>query len=137
MVVLGAVLKIGTGGSVLDNGSAGGIVATIDLDTGIVSRRATGLKGEKFEFHPDTNRRIVGVQIPAWQEVIELCKQIAMESDSSALIGWDVAVSKGNDTNNYVIQIVEGNENPGFELHQIPSGEGLAEKVREAGYRIK
>jgi len=129
--LVAATLKMGAGGNAVDNAGAGGLSAAINLDTGIVSHKAINYKGKRYEFHPDTNKAITGLAIPAWQMVVDMCKEAALVYKDAPFIGWDVAISYNNDTEEYIVQIIEGNENQAFPLIQMSSGEGLVKKINE------
>lgn len=127
VTLLPAALRLGLSGDVVVDAST--ISANVDLKSGVVTRVATNYKGETFENHPVTNKRIVGVKLPAWDEVVELCRSAAMSYKDAALIGWDVAISC-SENGEYVVQIIEGNENPCIRLIQIACGYGLAKEIK-------
>lgn len=143
VTILGADLRMGMSGNVLDNANRGGLFSAIDISVRnggrLTSKAMNYYNGEKYEFHPDTKVKIIGLQIPneVWRNVVVLCKQAAMDYKAASLIGWDVAVSFDESTQNYVIQLIEGNDNPDFPLHQMSTGKGLVGKIKEAGYSIK
>lgn len=70
-------LRIGRGHNVIDNASAGGVGAAIDLETGII-QSARDKSGHTFFIHPDTQKNIIGLKIPRWDELKEMVKNIAL-----------------------------------------------------------
>jgi hypothetical protein len=90
-----AVLRIGLGGAVVDNGSAGGLIAGIDLETGRVRPRARQVPkfgDEWHDRHPDTGVAFGEVTVPFWTDILRL---VGRASDALPLgsAGWDVAVT--------------------------------------------
>lgn len=91
-------LRIGVGGSVVDNTSAGGIGAVIDLETGrlgpAVLRGLAPEKGvllQEYPVHPTTGEAIEGVVLPMWDQVHELCRRTCALFPFFGLMGLDVA----------------------------------------------
>jgi hypothetical protein len=116
-----AVLRIGVGGAPVDNLSAGGIAAAIDVDAGVVSYAAVNLKGNRYEFHPDSGKKIVGLRIPAWQAVLDMCKEAALVYKDARFIGWDVAICFDEALQDYKVIIIEANDRQDFPLLQLSS----------------
>ena len=106
--ILNAVLKIGNGG-VTDNFSSGSmytfvkdgkvIVPAIDRDDNI------------FEIHPISNVKLVGINIPNFDKVIELVKKCSPIIEQVKYVGWDVAILDNE------VALIEGNCYPG--IYQI------------------
>ena len=107
--------RIGAG-KLVDNFSAGGIVADIDPKTGIVRTAAFNRIGEGFVQHPISGMDIKGFRIPLWDQVLEMTKTAAMRMAplGVCIVGWDVAVGEDK------VYLVEGNSRPGHELPQLP-----------------
>lgn len=102
VVVFHPWLRIGRGHNVIDNASAGGVGAAIDFETGII-QTARDKRGHTFDRHPDTDQTIIGVQIPQWNELKEMVREMALVNPQLHYVGWDVALS----TDGWVL--VEGN----------------------------
>lgn len=115
--IAAAVLRMGAGGSFIDNYSAGGVVAPVDVNSGVVTAAAEDIYGKRYIFHPDTNEQIVGLQIPNWDSVIATVKEAAKEAPIS-YVGWDVAV---RDTD---CVIIEANYRPMVNVVQTADGGG-------------
>jgi len=110
-------LRMGRGNSVVDNAGAGGIFATIDVATGIVITQGISENGEQYIIHPDTGMKIVGYQIPKWNELLELTQKLARIVPEQKYVGWDLALTKDG----WIV--VEGNAN-GQLVHQYADKSG-------------
>lgn len=91
--VLYPFLKVGKDNSFVDNGGAGGILALIDLGTGIVCNTPTDEEGNRYILHPDTGKQLVGFQIPRWNELLILAEKLASVMPSVRYVGWDLALT--------------------------------------------
>ncbi len=83
--------KFGRGGNCVDNGAGGGILASVDIETGVIKTAGKTESCEQYLFHPDTGRQIIGFQIPEWKELIDLVKTLALMLPEQFFIGWDMA----------------------------------------------
>lgn len=113
--IFAAALRIGNNGSFIDNFSAGGIGAPVDIETGLVTSSAQNAAGGRFAYHPCTGEQIVGIRIPNWEKALELVRKAAMEAPIS-YIGWDVAVRKND------CVIIEANYHPMIHAIQTDGG---------------
>ncbi len=111
--VICAYFRMGNG-SFVDNFNSGGMVAPIDVKTGVVSDKAIDKNKKLYEVHPETGETIKGVKIPFWNEAVKMCKEASKIVPEMAYIGWDVAF-----TGNGPI-FVEANEFPGHDIYQLP-----------------
>jgi len=107
-LLLDAWLRVGMGGYNITAANLAELYCGVDLDTGIVLTDGfTELYGS-YEYHPDTNVKFKGYQIPRWDELIMAVKKLAQVLPSVRYVGWDMALTpKG-----WVL--VEGNENGEF-----------------------
>lgn len=112
--VLVAYLRIGNHGNVVDNFNHGGFVVPIDVESGTIKFPAIDKAHNTFSEHPMTKEKIVGLKIPRWKKVIELCEQAATEIPELGYVGWDVCVGEKNPC------LIEGNEFPGHDIYQLP-----------------
>jgi len=116
------VWKIAAPGNATDNfGPPGNIVAAIDHDTGEVLRASRGLgtDREELEVNPNTGRRVVGFQLPFFEELRRLVLKGAVLFPKLRFQGWDVAIGPDGPV------IIEVNNSSGFRLGQVASGNGL------------
>lgn len=125
MLKLYAYLRMGMGDNFVDNVHAGGIFAAVDMETGIIITRGTRLSGETFLTHPQTGQKILGYQIPRWNELLEMMEKVVRVNPSVKLVGWDLALSQKGWC------IVEGNSGPSLIDYQMCTGMGLAETINE------
>ena len=116
---LGAVLRMGIGGSNIDNASSGGMYAAIDLESCTVQTPAFQYEGQRYQIHPDTNIIIPGFEIPMWKECEKFVKDACELISGIPLIGWDIAITPNGPT------LVEVNEAPDLFLLQHPLQQGL------------
>lgn len=94
-----AVLRVGNGMTDVDNWAAGGCIAKIDVDTGMVTghgRIKSKYGGGMVERHPHTRHVFHGTQIPFWETVLEYANQAALFSARRFdihSVGWDIAIT--------------------------------------------
>jgi Sugar-transfer associated ATP-grasp len=92
----GAVLRIGGGKACVDNWAAGGYLAKIDLQTGVLSGRAKSkAKYGRLEIraHPLTGVMIEGLHLPFWEETKRLVQRAMRTVEPLRYVGWDVALT--------------------------------------------
>ena len=129
IIVLPQVMRVGTNGAVVDNGGSGGIFCQLDENGVIIS--TCDEKGHKHEYHPTTNKRMVGFQVPDIADAVELAKRLSAVYPEVPYIGWDIALSKDG----YVM--IEGNSGAGFVVWQFigkgcrPLMEPFLKKIKE------
>jgi len=114
-----AYVRMGREGSVVDNQSAGGIVAPIDLETGVTRAAIDGLPTRAtFERHPDHGAPIEGCSLPFWREAKALAEESVSAFPGLRFAGVDIAIGPNGPT------ILELNASPDREgaLAGVPSG---------------
>lgn len=92
--VIATSLRMGVGNSIADNAGAGCIFTSIEPETGIVICKACNYMGDVYTKHPDSGIIIPGFQIPAWNELIAVVKEVALKLKDATLISWDFSYSK-------------------------------------------
>lgn len=112
--VVAAFIRFGNHKNVVDNFNHGGMVTTINIDTGIVEFPAIDKSGNIYESHPMTKKSIVGLKIPMWNRVKKLCIDACDVTPEIGYIGWDVCVGEKKPF------LIEGNDFPGHDLYQLP-----------------
>lgn len=117
-VIVGCYLRMGVAGIATDNYSNGGILAEVDLDSGVVITTAINKKGKRFAFHPDTGEQIVGFKIPMWGEVKAFVEEISKVAPDVVYSAWDIAVLPSGPV------LIEGNIGGDVDLQQTPQGIG-------------
>jgi len=90
---LTAYLRIGRGNMFVDNASSGGIVASIDLASGLL-RAAQDAHAEHdvYRSHPDHGAPIEDVALPYWSDVIQVAKRALSVFPGTRFAGLDVAI---------------------------------------------
>ena len=127
--VVAAVCRMGTGGRVVDNFHNGGICAPLDIKTGIINDKAVSKTGKFYTTHPTSNVKLIGYQIPNWNDVIKLVKEASKKISELGLIGWDVCVGPDKPC------LIEANQYPAYDLYKmikIPNSVGIIPVFEEA-----
>lgn len=118
-------MKIGRNGAFVDNGGAGGLLVEIDPETGEFTSDGFDEDMVCYEVHPDTRVRFKGYQLPEWDRVLALCKEISLLTPNVMCIGWDLTYSdKG-----WIV--VEGNGMTQLIGPQIVGKKGTKRKTME------
>lgn len=122
--VMGAFMRTGRGGSVVDNCFAGGVFGIIEPETGKII--AVGDEfGKNYIAHPDTNEVMLGYVVPYWKEALEFIDGLARTVKGTNYCGWDIAhTDKG-----WVL--VEANSRGQF-VWQMPTDKGTLKETNES-----
>ena len=126
--ILWPCLRIGCGGSIVDNAGAGGIFGAVDVDTG----RIVAVSDEfhhTFDVHPDTGIHVLGYEIPRWKEACEMAKRLALCMPDCPFVGWDLALTEKG------WLMVEGNYGP-LLIWQIAVGKGIRKEFNRMKQKI-
>ena len=116
-------LKVGRNGSFVDNGGAGGILAGIDENTGVINTNGYDEFNNEYIVHPDSGVTFAGYSFPHWDEMRSMCVEMANMIPSVKCIGWDLALTdKG-----WIV--VEGNGMTQFIGPQIVYKRGIMKEV--------
>lgn len=100
----------------VDNFSAGGVVASIDKETGVMGKGASLNSRDQLQWHdahPDTAVRIEGKTVARWSEVVAVVIRLARTFPFLRYVGWDVLVTSSGPV------VIEGNRFPDLDLMQI------------------
>jgi len=113
-----AVQRIGTSATIpVDNGSRGGLVAKIDLETGSLSYAQTLHSLKTHKTHPDTGSPIEGIVIPNWNHIKEEMIELSNHFPWLNFIAWDILLTKEG------ICIIEANTSSGVNIVQLWGGQ--------------
>lgn len=124
IVILYAVIRIGRKGQIIDNETAGGIKADIDLQTGRIKGSAMGSPTESRMPLTDVGTPTDGHQIPCFDKVLEVVKEMHLRVPYFNLIGWDMSVdTDGKPT------LIEWNSAP--QLSQVGHGPAFGDLTEE------
>jgi len=124
--VLGAVLRLGRRGTMVDNVSQGGIGVHVDVATGVTGRGFTRGHRPLLAEHPDSGAALEGRQLPCWDELLQLVQQAAGRLPGLHAVGWDVALTPAGPV------IVEANNNWDLQLLQVHTDGYLADPTFRA-----
>lgn len=87
-------LKVGVTDNVVASAAQGGFDAGIDAVTGVLDTDGFLEDGSAIEYHPTTNVKIKGFQIPKWDEAISMAKEVAMSLPRTInYVGWDFVLT--------------------------------------------
>lgn len=93
--VIGASLRGGGAGSVVDNLHADGVQYPIDVESGLIIRGGVKFNGERdVYYHPSTGLKMIGLQIPNWELILDTVKEAGKVLPHIRYVGWDVAVTE-------------------------------------------
>ena len=117
-------IRMGRGGSVVDNAGAGGVFASVDVKSGVVKTGGITEHGQRYDVHPDSGAAIKGFQIPRWEELTTIAELAAKSVPEQPCVAWDFALSDDG----WVI--VEGNARGQF-VQQMCEQKGCRREIEE------
>ncbi len=110
----GAFFSFGTSKTgVIDNASVGGVVCSVDLQTGELSRPVI-LENKKLvplEYHPDTGVRVSGI-LPHWELITKTIIAISEYIPQIKYMGYDIVITEEG------FKILEINSHQGYTFLQ-------------------
>lgn len=112
-LIVGALMRFATQESgTVDNISAGGVVALVDIDTGrfFNGRRLAGDEWLECPIHPDTGIALDG-HVPSWEQIKETVIAICDYLPELVWLGFDIMVL------DHGFKVIEINSQPGIALH--------------------
>lgn len=90
-----AAFRVGTGGSITDNWSAGGILLSVDPERGTL--RGDGFMkpafGRRVSRHPDTDVAFEGIAVPHFDRAVDVVRRFHAYLPGIHSIGWDVGIA--------------------------------------------
>jgi len=133
--IIAATLKMGLNDSEVDNLLNGGLCANIDLTTGIVNTPGISRDRDPQYFHPETGVKIIGTEIPLFDQVLDTARKGAALTPECAVLGWDIAVLPDRAC------IIEMNNRPGIKTIQgndrMPRGKEIKAFARNSRDHIR
>lgn len=124
VIILYAVIRIGRKGKVVDNESAGGIKADIDLLTGRIKGPAFGSATEPNMPQTDSGAVVDNYLIPSFPQILDFVKDLHLRLPYFRLVGWDISVdTEGNPV------MIEWNRSA--ELSQVAHGPAFGDYTEE------
>src|SRR5262249_17039721 len=100
----------------------GGIGTGVDIETGVTNHAVQC--NRMVERHPDTAVPLVGLQVPYWEQIIEMAQKVA----AAVRLGY-VGVDIGGDARQGPM-VLEANARPGLAI-QIANHKGLMPRLAE------
>jgi hypothetical protein len=128
--VLLAYLRMGRGGALVDNQSSGGLVAPIDLQSGVLGPAIDGLPTRReFPVHPDHEAAIAGSRIPLWADVLSFAAECGDAIPALRFAGLDVALAEDGPM---VLELNASPDREGAAFAGVPSGTVVPSVARDA-----
>lgn len=113
-----AVLRIGAASTIpVDNGSRGGLVARIDLNTGALSEARSLWSTESHTHHPDSGNPIKGTILPGWSKTRDAVVDLTHKFPYLQIIAWDILLTDSG------FCVIEANTSTGVNIIQIWGGQ--------------
>ena len=111
--IVGAALRCGAPGSIVDNLHSGGAAYPIDLTTGIISHPGRDNVSERsYAVHPSTGVFMIGRQLPNWDILLHEVREAAKLSKDMIYLGWDIAITEDG------VDFIEANFGHGVDVIQ-------------------
>ena len=124
-------IRIGLGGNFISSASTGGIIACINVGTGMVETAGFDKLAKTTDVHPDTHFKIKGIKIPRWRQLCDKAFELSERLPTLRYIGWDFAYDKDGEW-----IVMEGNENGEISSPQIIFHRGMREEFEQLiGYK--
>ncbi len=128
--IVAAYLSIGNDNNVVVNINHGGLIAPINIETGIIDYLAIDKDGNIHEKHPLTGESILWFQIPKWPRIKRFIERASHEIPEVGYVGWDICLSDKGPL------LIEGTEFPEHDIYQLPphrtDGIGMKPRFIEA-----
>ena len=129
------VLRIGQGGSYLDNAHAGGMFIGVN-DLGELNDEAFTEFGKRYKKHPDTYTVFRDYKLSFVPELIKSAKKLHLNAPQLGIISWDLTI----DQNGEFVLIEANTRGQGIWLSQMahgcgPFGENTTEILRYVASR--
>ena len=124
-------IRIGVGGNFISSASTGGIIACINVGTGVVETTGFDKLAKTTDVHPDTHFTIKGIKIPRWRQLCDKAFELSERLPTLRYIGWDFVYDKDKEW-----IVMEGNENAEISSPQIIFHRGMREEFEQLiGYK--
>lgn len=125
-----SILRIGTGNSIVDNTSQGGLAVGIDMSTGFLKKWGFYKPqfGLKVDTHPDSKVKFSDFRIPFFKEAVQQAIYFHSMLPELHSVGWDIAIDEEGPI------FIEGNDNWEINGPQICNG-GLKENFNNLFYK--
>lgn len=121
-------LRVGRGDAIVDNAGAGGIIVAIDNEGKTFA--AGDENRNSYKVHPETKVSLIGFEIPEWEKLCKMCKEMAATCPDCHIMGWDMAYSDGEEW-----VVVECNYGPNI-VSQFVTGQGIRDEFVKVRKRL-
>lgn len=91
--ILAMILRVGQPNSTVDNWGAGGIAYFFDTETGICCQKGYDKQNNLNIYHPGSNIKMVGFELPRFIELREYIVKLAKTYSKARYVGWDIALT--------------------------------------------
>ena len=126
-----AIARIGRMGQSVDNLSSGGLFADVDLTTGRIRERGFSSPRENHIMKTDSGTVLDGFQIPSFEKIISLAKELHTRLPYFNLVGWDFGVDEAGEP-----LLIEWNRNPDI-FSQTAHGPAFGDMTDEILTRVR
>ena len=117
-----AVQRIGREKTIpVDNGSKGGLVSKIDIESGVLSEARCLHDLEEYTIHPDSGNKIKGIKIPYWEGIKKQILEVCQKTPYMDFIAWDLLVTAKE------VCVIEANTSSGVNILQLWGGQRQGE----------
>ena len=97
-------MRTGKKGAIVDNLGSGGIVVSVDPQTGVVTSDGVDDSQNYYERHPDSGLVFKGWQVPKWKELVRIVEDLHRNIfNKHVYVAWDFALTNDG------WAVVEGN----------------------------
>lgn len=124
--IMDAILRMGNGEKSTDNFHQHGLAMKMDIDSGEVVSLAIDKSNNKYEYHPVTNKKLLGYKVPYWDKVKDTVIKASKVSKDVRYVGWDIAILESGE-----VSIIEGNCSSDPDITQMPKQVGRWEDYKE------
>lgn len=128
--IMGAILRVGAQGMVVDNVSSGGCYAPVDIESGFVASTGVDFNDQRNIIYTYDGAILPGFQIPMWDEVCNLVKNACKLIPETPVVGWDVAIMPTGPV------LIEGNRTPNISVMEMVNIDGVASRFRQQVLRV-
>lgn len=126
--VIFAVVRIGSGESIVDNFHQGGVGVKVNIEKGCLEGKTIDKKNNESDETSLTHVKVDGFVIPYWKEIVAMCEEAAKVNDNVNVVGWDVGITDAGPL------LIEGNRGPGMDIIQVLYKRGVKpdlEKIKK------
>lgn len=129
---LSATLRMGAGGSCVDNVSSGGCSCGVRMDGTLQERGCSG-DNRLIEAHPE-GRAFAGCHVPSFEAALRQTLRLHRTLPQFALLAWDIAIDAEGEP--VLIEFNDGNASIDFiQINNGPLFGSYTEEVLERVYR--